>query len=126
MKANELRIGNIVTHEGRYHYTINDGCDIDASSIFSPIPLTEEWLLKFGFGKKSINRQMAFCKKNPNSVAEYRFYLNSISNIIEYVSVNYNVDSYCNEYAIAWDFKYVHQLQNIYFSLTGEELTIKE
>lgn len=66
-----------------------------------PIPITEEWLLKCGFKPCNMN---------------YRFILGIFT---------YNVGS-------GWFFGnkkirkqiHVHQFQNTYFSLTGEELTI--
>jgi len=78
------------------------------------IPLTEEWLEKFGF-EEYINFYNGWsCNKflcvlsgmNHPSVDGCTIY-------------GFNEESICN-------LKYVHQLQNLYFALTGEELTIKE
>jgi len=52
--------------------------------------------------------------------SEYLVALNDCFMIIERVNGLFYVDAPNNE------LKHVHQLQNIYFSLTGEELTIKE
>ena len=54
MEAKELRIGNYVSvnniNEQRlFVYEIKSGIDIDNSFLYFEIPLTEEWLLKFGF-----------------------------------------------------------------------------
>jgi len=66
-----------------------------------PIPLTEEWLLKFGFddlGTYGYGRgNFHIC------LHENEFYF-SINNRKVFI-------------------KHVHQLQNLYFALTGEELT---
>ena len=58
MKANELRIGNYVRHVfncleiNEPEYRIENGADIlvhENLNCMKPIPLTEEWLVKFGF-----------------------------------------------------------------------------
>ena len=112
MKANELRIGNYVLAEVglpmlQIHY-------ITASDILAyynnavkclPIPITEEWLLKFG-------------AEENNS-----FYINGYNFSIHLESGNLSFDH--GEYTDLATIKYVHQLQNLYFALTGEELTVK-
>ena len=115
MKANELRIGNWVAHEP----TIDDWeeiivrpgtiiqCEISPDS-FMPIPLTEEWCIKFGFQKdlentiyKNINKHCFLC------------YDDNIVLLLE------EENNWC-----ITKVKYVHQLQNLYFALTKEELTL--
>lgn len=109
--AKELRIGN-------YYYWERDKelmrvapfdfhelyTEEDDTENWNPVPLTEEWLLKFGFenGKKGS------------------------------FEVAYNGDDFAYGFMtirIGRNFilkrKYVHELQNIWFALTGEELTIK-
>jgi len=114
MKANELRIGNWVycNHslmrvnkiEDTIFGIIGGGTEL---KIYQPIPLTEEWLLKFGFLK------VAGLWSYNNGNQEFVFNEDHISVIIEgqWMSLNH--------------IKNVHQLQNLYFALTGEELTIK-
>jgi hypothetical protein len=119
MKASELRIGNCVNVLGANQQVIDIMCD-GASTIFNecipyddiePIPLTKEWLLKLGFKKMEWNRptsyylDFGFCDIFYNyegivemHVADVEIYLHHI--------------------------KHVHQLQNLYFALTGEELAI--
>lgn len=111
MKATELRIGNLVYDGGSitqlsladfYNMYLDDKCE------FKPITLTEEWLVKFG--------QMWGNSDN----GRYRMYYNLEDNHL------YDYDNFANCNKISWiKIKYVHQLQNIYFALTGEELTIK-
>ena len=80
-------------------------------SYFEPIPLTEDWLIKFGFRKKE--------RKMDKS---HNFDLNISKHYVVRVSGGEIYLPY-----IGWTGKmYVHQLQNLYFALTGEELTIKE
>ncbi len=105
MKANELRIGNYYLHK-------NDLLQIDdAYSIYEkskiikeikPIPLTEEWLLKFGFEE---NTSSWTNWEKPNYSKEVR-----LRKAFDYLTFN------------SKRIDYVHQLQNLYFALTGEEL----
>ena len=81
--------------------TIHSGCrDLD----IEPIPLTEEWLLKFGFEKTSLH----YLKKDG-------IIIQSEDNYFE-----------CFLGSIVVKLQWLHQLQNLYFALTGEELKIKE
>jgi hypothetical protein len=121
IQANELRIDNYYDQFGNIHQatwvTIKDLSKAPPDQLWcKPIPLIEEWLLKFGFEleyemlyvKKTIGgRSMAFRKVNK------AFYTN------EPIKEFYRWDSVC-------DIEYVHQLQNLYFALTNQELTIKE
>ena len=106
MEVKSLRIGNLL---------FNDSVvvEIDARSIFDiwddkglknykPIPLTEEWLLRFGIDKK-------------DRVINGNFNIG----VLYY---NGGIDYF--EFDVT-HIKHVHQLQNLYFALTGKELTIK-
>ena len=112
MEAKSLRIGNLL---------FNDSVvvEIDARSIFDiwddkglknykPIPLTKEWLLKFGFiapfgetanVKRYIRGSELHLNFTINDSKIYLAFLNSE------------------------DIEHVHSLQNLYFALTGKELT---
>jgi hypothetical protein len=75
-----------------------------------PILLTEEWLLKFGFNTTQWD--------NFNS---HRLMIgNNDYTIVIYSDGNCEIGD-----VVTCKIKYVHQLQNLYFALTGEEL-IKE
>lgn len=135
MKANELRIGNFVqaifhdkNSEIKNFYNVCKICNISEQGIsanrvfpddstsytgsFEPIPLTEEWLLKFGFENHIIN--------------EHTIYQNNWKK--GFLTILWR------KYGTYYDFStgrfiigsisFVHQLQNLYFALTGEELTI--
>ena len=114
MNASELRINNLVMDENYNIVTITHedfmGVNDDGGFPLRPIPLTEEWLVKFGFiqtiiGFESVNEYFPFSIEiNSLGVAEL---------YIEF----YGGDKYKKL------IKYVHQLQNLYFALTGEELT---
>jgi hypothetical protein len=116
IKANELRIGNYYDQFGNIHqvngHTISELEKAPESQLWcKPIPLTEEWLLKFGFIKTS----------------EYEFYFwqNSIWKLKEYKNKRYYELYHYSDEVDCTMIKYVNQLQNLYFALTGEELTIE-
>ena len=107
MKANELRLGNLIDRKDYICKVtkIEEGGIITEPLEYKgerfveqrvePIPLTEEWLVKFGFKKGS---KGWFKTLSNNHKFNFYMYKNLCSN--------------------------VHQLQNLYFALTGEELTI--
>ena len=118
MKASDLRIGNLVYNVLKEVITVDSIRDagVNGYSIetIKPIPLTEEWLLKFGFDKyrtdKAINYKkglLRFTFANKGVFKGKNFLM--IANIINYKNINH-----------------VHQLQNLYFALTGEELKLKQ
>jgi len=110
MKANELRIGNIVKGPN-CEFAISNGSTIDFCKEFTPIPLTKEWLVKFGFKRKHFKSTGT----DHFTIGEVTIFCDTISGSIVYdmlITIN------------AINLDYVHQLQNLYFALTGEELTI--
>ena len=132
MNEQEIRIGNLLIHEGKvkkvseigrkqvnegnlYYLSFDDKnrgywLKHNGVDLIEPIPLTEEWLLKFGFEKdfegdvyKNVNSNSFLCWQN---------------NRVELLDdENNKCMAYCD---------HVHQLQNLYFALTGEELTLTE
>jgi len=127
MKATGLRIGNILSFSGE-PVAINAGfihdCDYwnknperqDAVSFenVEPIPLTDEWLEKLGALKDEYGD--VFIEVDSDS--DTRLYL-STKRYIQLVK-SYHCPMFDYEHI-----KHVHQLQNLYFAITGEELTIK-
>lgn len=128
MNANELRIGNyyeIFDHKfnpdfnGVRCFELETASEIfkafSDGSIFkiSGIPLTEEWLLRFGFKLKFDNIYTYPFKVSDNFVVDIKF-----------EGWPENISLITNEYFSSNSVKYVHQLQNLYFALTGEELTL--
>lgn len=126
MKVEELRIGNLLvgpdisnshtktqqvigiscltSDEGDvYRYVIQTNVQSWGIGNLSPIPLTEDWLLKFGFDMKYGNTYLKDRMKfDINTIGLVRFHW---SQKVTYI-------------------KYVHQLQNLYFALTGQELKL--
>lgn len=118
MKATELRIGNFIQINGEVYETLAITiASIDKFKIdFEPIPLTEEWLEKLGFWSKY--------KSNHLKWSFYGFDIDQISDEDE--NGNEIPQEQIFHYAYQYDIKYVHQLQNLYFALTGKELTINQ
>jgi hypothetical protein len=79
-----------------------------------PIPLNEEWLLKMGFEKSNTFSPISYKKRRHKAAFWIRKWKTE-----DY----FRFDRYYSNAPIV---KYVHQLQNLYFALTGEELTINE
>lgn len=107
MKASELRIGNYIN----IHDTITR-MELDdfhfSSSFMTPVPLTEKWLLRLGFDL--INNEYY---QSRNHELKLHWTVNKNKMIPEFNE---------KRFVTGYDFKYVHQLQNLYFALTGEEI----
>lgn len=110
MDARELRIGNAIWFDRKEKVKwVNSRVIADIESqnnecLYSPITLTEEWLVNFGFKVDGKN---------------YYTGLLQVERDLTYFNVWVNA-------SFTKTIKYVHQLQNMYFVLTGQELTIKE
>jgi hypothetical protein len=128
LKANDLRIGNYVTCGKENHIvshihhddTIRVCKDKEDSKywsfynleVFKPIPLTEEWLTKLG-----LNVNKWFCE-NSYCVVEDKMDNTSYGWCMKVKNA-----SHTKEIEFGY-FKYVHELQNLFFALTREELKI--
>jgi len=115
MTASELRIGNYVLDElGLFEEVDIESLLNNKFKQYSPIPLTEEWLIKLGLIKVIGWDDMVFWRmpedKNSNDCFELMETLQG-----------YELPSgkIC---------EFVHQLQNCYFfhELTGKELKISQ
>ena len=130
LSATELRIGNLVGIASSLNFNIGKVTLISNNRIllenkisnknhkFIPIELTEEWLLRFGFEKaKHSHGYDCYIKDG--------FDFDIVSHGRYWVLAIYTDES-CTDslYFAHGRFEYVHQLQNLYFALTGEELTI--
>jgi hypothetical protein len=122
MKANELRIGNLITFLGEtievecisnlpkrkdMYWIKPKGSLIAKEMHFRPIPLTEEWLLNFEF------------ERLPNTMTcNYSSKCGSVS-VFKMPNGKIFADGFFKDVKL----ESVHQLQNLYFALTGEELS---
>jgi len=120
MKASDLRIGNLVNDQNGNLLKVI-GLTTESKSLYvvdrskfplpkgwkdEPIPLTEEWLKRFGFENTSSfgteyydKGKLVICQEDGLD------YIEDLTNV---------------------NIKHVHQLQNLYHALTGEELKINE
>jgi hypothetical protein len=107
MEATELRIGNLVSLNGKeFKVTLQslyEGANLD----FKPLKLTEEWLLNFGYSNEN----------RPNHFQKDEYTMNTH---IFWDCNGMFIDDKNGVYV-----KYVHQLQNLYFALQQKELTTK-
>jgi len=114
LKLNELRIGNYIQDARNRPQKITPSLMMaiieTTISLIQPIPLTDEWLKKFGF---EICREIGGWEAKMNGVFLWR---GEDWNYWTYSTV----DVSCNEIDIV--LKYVHQLQNLYFVLKENEL----
>lgn len=107
MNIQEVRVGNLI--EWAEFASMGKGIsevtfeNIGYSFLFNPIPLTEEWLIKFGFEQSKVILHIRYSKKNISLITR------TDSNVIYFQDLKITS---------------VHQLQNLYFALCGEELTI--
>ena len=136
MKANELRIGNKIIGKKTYGGDVltfknfNDDLDVAFFSDGSiheigefltdcdPIPLTEEILLKCGLFKHQYTNGILVTEWHDDEhIGDSEFEISDESN----ESGNFY---YYSKRGCDTEIKYLHQLQNLYFALTGEELEI--
>lgn len=82
-----------------------------------PIPLTEECLLKFGFEEDGV-----WVHKIKNITHNRMIGIDLVNNHI-FLSQFDTHNKFRDVFVVKCD--YVHQLQNLYFALTNEELTFK-
>jgi len=116
IQANEVRRGNLVEYEGRVFEidiiaeefpTLNTqefGIGVVSWKDLGGVMLTEKWLVKFGFEQWDKNKWV-----DKNGVIT----ISKLGEGFLYLANQRHVNIF-----------YVHQLQNLYFALTGEELTL--
>ena len=122
MKVTEIRIGNYVdkipyrgqdSNETRKDWIIGShdiGFWHTEEFIYKPIPLTTEWLEKFGFER--------------HSEIGHSHYFKDADYSIDIEHPGDDIYMYLKTRKVK--LKYVHQLQNLYFCLTNEELKIMD
>jgi len=126
----EFRIGNLINYrivdkmDERKEWLEVSEIDYDDLRIFGikhemnedyqPIEINEEWLMKFGF-EKIIDNEFTL-----------RYELKKDTRF-DYFLPKHNLKTFGLRFQGSTFFdvvKYVHQLQNFYFALTGRELTV--
>ncbi len=117
LKAQDLRIGNLVSGifevekvlEIHQSFVNTDGRKYTPLQEIKPIPITEEWLLKLGFERG----------ENPHFITYKRGEIELLDNIGQFFRVYYSKTH-------LMDIKYIHELQNLFYCITGNELEMKE
>lgn len=142
INTKELRIGNLISfpHEKYQKYQLKKGVypagAISPSAIeiltpdgswmgrhenYEPVPITVEWLEKLGF---------TFAVPSGYALPFWCVEISSETVLIwrdkEFLLSRYALDVYSDDIPVPIRIQYVHQLQNLFFSLTGEELTLKD
>lgn len=121
MKANELRIGNWVYSAIDSKQPIKVppimiaqlSKNEDKEHNIKPIPITEDWLLRFGFELNNIRVKFWTEDRYPQwSLKVLKIKKNNVG------------DFMLDGFGFFLHIKYIHQLQNLYFALTGEELKL--
>lgn len=123
MKANELRIGNI-TKQGKVielrensarieYFTTHKRTSLVFYSNLKPIELTEEILLKCGFDVSKYSDTLFILELTEWSSIQVHLYKNKCATELSISKHSQVVEVY-----------FLHQLQNLYFALTNEELEI--
>jgi len=129
MKATELRIGNYIKLMYNYEdyeiiqVTPDELVMIDKKQAdYEPLPLTEEWLYKFGFTNidKGDNDYITYADSNH----DYYLQIDVRRKDGKYSILDNSFDD-LRAFSMV-DIMYVHQLQNLYFALTGKELEHEE
>lgn len=133
IKENEIRIGNWFRHNNQWNYRSEAKCDFEFQfnandwyqigecclwlENMEPIPLTEEWLLRFGFLKDE--------RKYGGVLDTTSFWKSGIELKPIVNGTRFRLD-FKSDCLIDINLDYVHQLQNLSFALTGEELILSE
>ena len=120
MKASELRLGNLVIHDSKVKKvtTIGEKAVLLGKEMYAipydyivldPIPLTPEWLERAGFRKLKSNI--------PNRIIyeKGRFIFAQIKGKGQLSFSGAKIN----------DIDYVHELQNLWYALTKQELSIE-
>ena len=120
MKVQELRLNNLIevkicTNKNQFvtgvtNDSINttDADNLNLSDI-KPIKLTDKWLIDFGFTKIEWDNNNSFRKMVGNNDYTIVFYSNCVCEIGGIITK---------------EIEFVHQLQNLYYALTGVELSV--
>lgn len=121
MNANELRIGNIISVYGtngnpkgwsEFEISVwNIETCISHPEWFNPSPITEEWLAKLGFDKDADGIMTI-------EVPKTSMQLGFVDGYMQLARGRAPMSNYTH-------ITTVHQLQNLYLALTGDELKLQ-
>jgi len=133
MEAKQLRLGNIVNFlygsswlQGRVTNIGESRCVIGTQSVkplnIQGIAITEEWLLKLGFSEREDTVPEGYPTYWPlEGNSRFRIYYSDSNQKFNLDVFNYNTGDLV-EGIITID--HIHQIQNLFFTLTGHELEV--
>lgn len=118
MEANELRIGNYAIYAGGIvKMTVPEFSHfLRFPKMYKGLELTEDWLLLLGFNKEYKKGYIGKDVCNTDFVLTYPLKMGEWQNHFALQFETGNVPKFKQIGS-------VHQLQNLYFALTGEELS---
>lgn len=119
MKASELRIGNLVTiGDGAFPVVVADlrAMSESESHIYKPIEITQ--LILFAFGFDYIKSGASGCDQWSGMGFWSKDGINRITLRGDKNCRDLRIEGYFNS-----SIRFVHELQNLHFALTGKELT---
>ena len=120
---NEKGINLIIEDDGNYPECAKIWIEPEYSldKLFG-IPLTEEWLLKFGFSEG-----FDWLSGDYTNPVNYKLAVTRNRDTPGFYISKYLEGGFVGSRVVLNDtIEYVHQIQNLYFALTGEHLTIKQ
>lgn len=131
LRAKELRIGNyVIFNTNDKPFPITAAGLLELSQIegkpnpyfYEPIPLTTEWLRKFGFVFEDIGTNPTEEEKRYR-YAEIGFGSKCFGIVFDTEKCTFTLQNVVGELV---EYQYVHHLQNVYYWNTFRELVIKD
>jgi hypothetical protein len=127
MRADELRIGNYLKRDVFLKVNAQTIVDIwEKKKNYEPIPITEDWIIRFGF--EMFDYLLDEDEEDDFTYIDYRLPFKNKRFYYTLCTSREAFFDFCLKLTWVTDaimlvrIKYVHELQNVYFALTGEEL----
>ena len=129
---NQIRIGNFIQLKNENYITTVEPSTFSLGVMinvnYEPVPLNIDWLIKFGFIKEEEDTEMFYKEIIHNS--QYIEIFEDYDDETDDLFVGYITNDLMNDTINMVDpiflnqINYVHQLQNLYFGITGSDLQI--
>lgn len=132
MEAKNFRIGNFVNagfknEKKRSTHEMTGSCILDLYANaekgvfkYDPIPLTDEWINKFGFDDAEYKKGYTGVEFRTNMILDF------VLTKPEFMGKWQDYYAYDLGQHRFVPLNYVHQLQNLFFAITSTELTVKQ
>lgn len=126
LKVKDLRVGNyiyssltesVVEVSTKVLRLMESEIRVKGETTYKGVPITEDILLKCGFSRGLYIDNLFFTKLDIVN-GDYSEIIIDMSDCLE---VHLDI----NNFSIKVECKYLHQLQNLYYSVTGKELEVK-